>query len=69
VFFTAMTLAEGGTTTQVKHKLKDMYLPTLKANYILWPAVQILNFRVVPIQFQLVSDTALRRRSGFANSR
>lgn len=36
-------------------KLQDVYLPTLKANFVLWPAVQMLNFRVVPIQFQIVS--------------
>lgn len=36
-------------------KFQDVYLPTLKANFVLWPAVQILNFRVVPIQFQIVS--------------
>lgn len=54
-FFTVMTVAEGGGKRTVIHKLQDMYVPTLKANYILWPAVQILNFRVIPIQFQLVS--------------
>lgn len=37
------------------HKFRDVYLPTLKANFVLWPAVQILNFRVIPIQFQIVS--------------
>ncbi|KAK4188253.1 hypothetical protein QBC35DRAFT_207881 [Podospora australis] len=52
-FFTAMTLAEGGGTQGVKQKMKDMYVPTLKANYVLWPAVQVVNFRLMPVQFQL----------------
>jgi len=52
-FFTVMTIAEGGGKRAVSHKLRDMYLPTLKANFMVWPAVQILNFRVMPIQFQL----------------
>ncbi|KAK4672000.1 hypothetical protein QC764_610620 [Podospora pseudoanserina] len=52
-FFTAMTLAEGGGTKGVSQKMKDMYFPTLKANYILWPAVQVVNFRLMPVQFQL----------------
>jgi len=52
-FFTVMTIAEGGGRRAVSHKLRDMYLPTLKANFIVWPLVQILNFRVIPIQFQL----------------
>lgn len=55
-FFTVMTIAEGGGKRAVSHKLRDMYLPTLKANFMVWPAVQLLNFRVLPIQFQVVSS-------------
>jgi hypothetical protein len=51
-----MTVAEGGGRRAVTHKLRDMYVPTLKANFMVWPAVQILNFRVLPIQFQVVSN-------------
>lgn len=54
-FFTAMTVAEGGGRRAVSQKLRDMYVPTLKANYVLWPAVQVVNFRLMPVQFQLVS--------------
>ncbi|KAI9800105.1 MAG: hypothetical protein M1825_004287 [Sarcosagium campestre] len=53
VFFTFMTIAEGGGKRAVYRKFQDVYLPALKANYVLWPAVQILNFRVMPLQFQL----------------
>ena len=56
VFFTTMTVAEGGGRRAVSNKLRDMYIPTLKANFIVWPAVQIVNFRLMPVQFQLVSD-------------
>jgi len=52
-FFTAMTVAEGGGRRAVAHKLRDMYIPTLKANFMVWPLVQIINFRIMPIQFQL----------------
>ncbi|KAF8253109.1 hypothetical protein K440DRAFT_277136 [Wilcoxina mikolae CBS 423.85] len=52
-FFTYMTYAEGGDTRAVKKRLSHVFVPTLKANYMLWPAVQLLNFRVVPLQFQL----------------
>ncbi|ROW14052.1 hypothetical protein VPNG_04021 [Cytospora leucostoma] len=52
-FFSAMTLAEGGGRRAVYSKLRDMYLPTLKANYVVWPAVQVINFRLMPVQFQL----------------
>jgi hypothetical protein len=50
-----MTIAEGGGRRAVSHKLRDMYLPTLKANFMVWPLVQIINFRLMPLQFQLVS--------------
>jgi len=52
-FFTVMTVAEGGGRRAVTHKLRDMYLPTLKANFMVWPLVQIINFRLMPLQFQL----------------
>lgn len=52
-FFTIMTIAEGGGRRAVTHKLRDMYVPTLKANFMVWPLVQIINFRLMPLQFQL----------------
>lgn len=55
IFFTAMTIAEGGGRRAVAHKLRDMYIPTLKANFLVWPAVQVVNFRLMPVQYQLVS--------------
>ena len=54
-FFSFMTIAEGGGKRAVWRKFQEVYVPALKANYIVWPAVQVLNFRVVPIQFQIVS--------------
>ncbi|KAG5921958.1 hypothetical protein E4U42_005647 [Claviceps africana] len=53
LFFVAMTVAEGGGRRAISSKLRDMYVPTLKANYVVWPAVQIVNFRLMPVQFQL----------------
>ncbi|KAI0398997.1 Mpv17/PMP22 family protein [Xylaria palmicola] len=53
LFFSVMTVAEGGGRRAVAMKLRDMYMPTLKANYMVWPAVQIVNFRLMPVQFQL----------------
>ena len=50
-----MTVTEGGGRRAVSRKFQDVYLPALKANFMLWPAVQILNFRVIPLQFQIVS--------------
>ncbi|RKF63830.1 Protein sym1 [Erysiphe neolycopersici] len=52
-FFTVMTVAEGGDRRAVSIKLRDMFIPTLKANYMIWPLVQMVNFRLMPIRFQL----------------
>jgi hypothetical protein len=52
-FFTFMTVAEGGGRRAVVKKFQDVYVPALRANYMLWPAVQMLNFRVLPVQFQI----------------
>lgn len=53
-FFTFMTVAEGGSQRAVIRKFQEVYIPTLKANYLIWPVAQMLNFRVLPIQFQVV---------------
>jgi hypothetical protein len=53
-FFTFMTVAEGGGKRAVQRKFQDVYVPALKANYMVWPAVQLINFRVMPIQYQIV---------------
>jgi len=51
-----MTVCEGGGKRAIRAKFQDVYVPALKANFIVWPAVQMLNFRVMPIQFQIVSS-------------
>ncbi|MCJ1400169.1 hypothetical protein MMC11_003373 [Xylographa trunciseda] len=52
-FFTFMTVAEGGGRRAISRKFQDVYLPALKANWILWPVVQTLNFRFVPLPYQI----------------
>jgi hypothetical protein len=58
-FFTFMTIAEGGGKRAITKKFQDVYVPALKANYLVWPAVQMLNFRVIPLQFQIVRSFPL----------
>lgn len=65
-----MTVAEGGGRRAVTRKFQDVYMPALKANFMIWPAVQLLNFRVMPLQFQIVCTpenvTDLACANGFA---
>jgi hypothetical protein len=58
-FFTFMTVAEGGGKRAVQRKFQDVYVPALKANFMVWPTVQIINFRVMPIQYQIVCSVPL----------
>ncbi|KAI8050576.1 hypothetical protein BDF22DRAFT_777939 [Syncephalis plumigaleata] len=49
VFFSIMTLFEGGGVAQIKEKLKTSYVSALSVNYMVWPAVQFVNFCFVPL--------------------
>jgi protein Mpv17 len=50
VFLSSMAVMEGGSP---KEKLEKSYLPGLKANWVLWPAVQAFNFTLVPLQHRV----------------
>jgi hypothetical protein len=62
-----MTVAEGGGRRAIKSKFQEVYIPSLKANYTVWPAVQMLNFRIVPLPLQIVG-VCLWRFCPMANS-
>ncbi|KAJ2963271.1 hypothetical protein NQZ79_g1656 [Umbelopsis isabellina] len=53
LFFTVMGFVETGSIEGVQAKFKDAYLPAIKANYQLWPAVQLINFKFVPLPYRL----------------
>jgi hypothetical protein len=53
VFFTAMGLSETGKWEGVKEKFRDAYVPALIANYKVWPLVQFINFKFMPLQYRL----------------
>ncbi|KAI8997522.1 hypothetical protein BDB01DRAFT_771437 [Pilobolus umbonatus] len=53
VFFTAMGFSEGGGWDGVKEKFRDAYAPALIANYKIWPLVQLVNFKFMPLQYRL----------------
>ncbi|KAG0635091.1 putative integral membrane protein, Mpv17/PMP22 family [Tuber brumale] len=52
-FFAWMTVSGGGGWRDVRRKFGEVYFGALRSNYILWPAVQMVNFRLIPLRFQL----------------
>ena len=53
-FFAFMTVCEMGGRKAVRRKLEAVFWGTLKSNYVLWPAVQLINFRLMPLALQIV---------------
>lgn len=64
LFFSSMATMEGvmgddgkkelGTRERVGKKLRDNWLQGLKANWTVWPGVQLVNFRFVPLEHRLL---------------
>eukprot|EP01137_Pigoraptor_chileana_P030047 Opistho-2@16118 len=53
VYITSMGLMEGLSVTEATRRLRERFWPTMKANWVVWPAVGIINFRFVPVAHQL----------------
>jgi protein Mpv17 len=53
VYHFSLGMMEGKGVDGSVERVKDKIIPTLKANYLLWPAVQIINFKFVPVAHQL----------------
>lgn len=51
VFLGSMAKLEG---TDAQKRIEKTWWPALKANWMVWPAVQTINFAVVPLQFRLL---------------
>ena len=53
LFFAYMNLMEGNNLADFKKRMKKGYVTSLKANYLLWPVIQVINFKFVPLMYQL----------------
>lgn len=54
VFFTYMGFSSGKTANQVKEDVKRDFFPALILEGGIWPVVQIVNFRFIPVRYQLL---------------
>ncbi|KAJ1818239.1 hypothetical protein LPJ60_004425 [Coemansia sp. RSA 2675] len=52
-FFVAMNFMEGRNWESARLRLREYYLPTMAANYAVWPAVQTVNFGWIPMLYRV----------------
>ncbi|KAJ1026911.1 hypothetical protein NDA16_002204 [Ustilago loliicola] len=53
LFTGSMGFMERGSVDGVKAKFGEMYIPALLANWQLWPLVQLVNFRYMPLKYRV----------------
>lgn len=54
VFFTYMGFSAGKSVPQIKEDVKRDFVPALILEGGVWPVVQIVNFRYIPVRYQLL---------------
>nr|GMD91980.1 PXMP2/4 family protein 2 isoform X1 [Ipomoea batatas] len=54
LFFTYMGFSTGKSASQVKETIQRDFLPALMLESSAWPVAQAVNFRYVPVQYQLL---------------
>lgn len=60
-FFVWVNLLEGRPWAAIVRKFKDDFAETMKANYVLWPAANVINYKFMPIDLRIlfISGVAL----------
>ncbi|WVR07909.1 hypothetical protein IAU60_004952 [Kwoniella sp. DSM 27419] len=53
LFVGTMGVMEGRTSDEISQKFSDMYMPALIANWKVWPLIQTINFKLMPIQYRV----------------
>lgn len=53
VYHVSMGAMEGLNYNETVERLKELYWPTLKACWMIWPIVMVVNFKLIPVAHQL----------------
>ncbi|OXC68068.1 hypothetical protein AYX13_03277 [Cryptococcus neoformans] len=53
LFVGSMGIMEGHSTEEIKEKFQDIYVSAILANWKIWPAIQGINFKLMPIQYRV----------------
>lgn len=57
MFVGCMGLMEGHTSAAaLEKKFGDIYVPALLANWQVWPLIQLINFRYMPLRYVSSAD-------------
>ncbi|KAI8467798.1 MAG: hypothetical protein J3K34DRAFT_429281 [Monoraphidium minutum] len=59
LFFFSISLMEGKRVQQAVEVVQDKFVRTMLANYMLWPAAQLVNFRLVPPEQRILYVNAI----------
>lgn len=54
IFFSYMGFSTGKNVVQIKEDVKRDFFPALVFEGGIWPVVQIMNFRFIPVRYQLL---------------
>ncbi|KAJ7042468.1 hypothetical protein C8F04DRAFT_78704 [Mycena alexandri] len=52
-FIGSMGILEGRSRKQIAQKYSDLFMPTLATNWTVWPALQFINFRFMPLAYRV----------------
>ena len=53
VFITFFAICQGLEFEAYRERLKTLYVPLLLANYSVWPLIQTVNFRFLPLRYRV----------------
>ncbi|KAG8809229.1 hypothetical protein FRC17_003544 [Serendipita sp. 399] len=53
VFFSSMGIMEGRSLPAIRQRFADLYGPAIKANWTVWPLIQFVNFRFMPLAYRV----------------
>jgi protein Mpv17 len=58
-FLGTLGVLQGQSVAQIEKKVKNEYTDVLKTNYKIWPAVQLTNFYLVNVKYQVLTVQAV----------
>ncbi|KAJ7932626.1 hypothetical protein B0H13DRAFT_1956227 [Mycena leptocephala] len=58
-FIGSMGVMEGRSRKQISQKYSDLFMPTLATNWSVWPFLQFVNFRYMPLPYRVPFQSSM----------